>query len=465
MGLRSLRELVPPYFAMTAAADIAIVGAGAAGLAAAIFAGQSLREQGRTDARIVLLESAQRVGAKILISGGGRCNVTHETVRVPDFNFGGSPNVVRNILRAFDEQATVRWFESLGVPLKREETGKLFPVSDRARSVLDVLLRRCDELGVALLTDHRVGEVVRDGERFVVRHSQGELTARHVVLATGGRSVPKTGSDGHGWEIARSLGHTVTPTYPALSPLVLDPSFFHARLSGVSHEVELTTLVDGRPIDRRRGALLWTHFGCSGPVVLDASRFWIIAQAEGRKPDLRCNVLGSSRHTPCAVERNSFRSGLADQRRADDGDERNEFRSTAEADRWLVETAAREARRTVAGVLAEVLPHRVAEEIASFAGISPEQPIGQLAKEQRKQLARLLTELRLPVTGDRGWNYAEVTAGGVPLAEIDYRTMQSRLLPGLYLIGEMLDCEGRIGGFNFQWAWATGHVAGTAVAR
>ncbi len=445
--------------------DIAIVGAGAAGLAAAVFAGAALQEHGRADARIVLLEGAKRVGAKILISGGGRCNVTHDVVRVEDFNFGGSPNVVRNILRAFDERATLQWFESLGVPLKREETGKLFPVSDQARSVLDALLRRCGELGVTLLADHRVNDVVRQGEAFLIRHSQGELTASRVILATGGRSVPKTGSDGHGWEIARSLGHTVTPTYPALSPLVLDPSFFHARLSGVSHEVELTTLVDGRPIDRRCGALLWTHFGCSGPVVLDASRFWIIAQAQGQAPQLRCNLLPCSRHTPCAVERNSFRSSVRQQGSNEGDRERNEFRSTMEADRWLIETAARESHRSAARALADAIPHRVAEAVCTVAGLPPGQAMGQLTKEQRKQLARCLTELELPVVRDRGFNYAEVTAGGVPLAQIDYRTMQSRLVPNLYLIGEMLDCEGRIGGFNFQWAWATGHIAGRAAAR
>jgi predicted Rossmann fold flavoprotein len=440
-------------------AELAIVGAGAAGLAAAIFAGEALAAQRSTDARIVLLEGAKRVGAKILISGGGRCNVTHEAVRTEDFNFGGSPNIVRNILRAFDEQAAARWFESLGVPLKREETGKLFPVSDQARSVLDALLRRCQELKVTLLTDHRVSAIERQGGQFLIHHSHGELLATKVILATGGRSVPKTGSDGHGWEMARRLGHTVTPTYPGLAPLLLDPTFFHARLSGISHDVELTTLVEGKAIDRRCGALLWTHFGCSGPVVLDASRFWIIANAEERKPQLRCNLL-SSRHTPCAVS--ATRVSLRSERVADGT--RSVPTTPADADRWLVEAAAREARRGIARVLADALPHRVAEEVAALTGLPPELPISQLTKESRKRLVHLLTELPLPVIGDRGWNYAEVTAGGVPLGEIDYRTMQSRIVPGLYLIGEMLDCEGRIGGFNFQWAWATGHIAGKAAA-
>jgi predicted Rossmann fold flavoprotein len=249
------------------------------------------------------------------------------------------------------------------------------------------------------------------------------------------------------------LGHTVTPTYPALSPLLLDPSFFHARLSGIAHDVELTTLVEGKPIDRRCGALLWTHFGCSGPVVLDASRFWIIAQAEGRKPELRCNLLvGPASRAGQDASPNLAASVPLGSRHL-------------LADRWLIEAAAREPRRGVARALADRLPHRVAEELVALAEMSPDQPISQITKEQRKRLARCLTELRLPVIGDRGWNYAEVTAGGVPLAEVDYRTMQSRLVPGLYLIGEMLDCEGRIGGFNFQWAWATGRIAGKAAAH
>jgi predicted Rossmann fold flavoprotein len=412
--------------------DLAIVGAGAAGLAAAIFAGEAVQGSSR---RIVLLEGAPRVGAKILISGGGRCNVTHDVVQPDDFfsTCPGPRNVVRNILRAFDERATTGWFESLGVPLKREETGKLFPTSDKARTVLDALLRRCAELGVTLLAGHRVNDVrCQDGE-FIVAHSQGELAARRLIMATGGRSVPKTGSDGHGWEIVRRLGHTVTATYPALAPLVLDPTFFHAQLSGVAQPVELSTLVDGKRIDRRSGNLLWTHFGCSGPAAMDASRFWIIARTEGRSAELRCSFLPG--------------------------------KSFEEVDGWLVAAAASQPRRSVASTLGEKLPRSLAEALCTRIGISAEQALGQLTKSLRRQLVHALVELPLPVIGDRGWNYAEVTAGGVPLAEIDHRTMESRLVPGLYLIGEMLDCDGRIGGFNFQWAWSTGHIAGGAAIR
>jgi predicted Rossmann fold flavoprotein len=407
--------------------DIAIIGAGAAGLSAAIFAGET-----DPGLHIVLLEGAARVGAKILISGGGRCNVTHQTVGPDDFS-GGSRHTVRNILNAFNEQTTVQWFESLGVPLKREETGKLFPVNDKARTVLDALLRRCQEVGVQLLAGHRVTDMLQSEKGFVVRHSAGELSARRVIFATGGRSVPKTGSDGLGWEIVKRLGHTVTPTYPALASLFLDPAFFHERLSGLSLPVELTTRADDKVIDRRRGSLLWTHFGMSGPAVLDASRFWIIAHAEARSPAMHCNFLPGE----------SFDA----------------------VDSWLTAALAAQPRRVVSSVLAERIPHRLADALCASVDIAADQPIGQLPKGPRRRLSHALTDLPLPVTGDRGWNHAEVTAGGVPLAEIDHRTMQSRLVPGLYLIGEMLDCDGRIGGFNFQWAWSTGHIAGIAAAR
>jgi hypothetical protein len=409
-------------------ADIAIIGGGAAGLSAAIFAAEAARGQ----YRIVVLDSAKKLGAKILVSGGGRCNVTHDLVRPEDFH--GSQVVVRNILRTFDEKATVQWFESLGVPLKREGTGKLFPVSDNARTVVTALLRRCDELGVTILTQHKALDLLpqRDAPWTVV-HSQGTLAARRVILATGGRSLPKSGSDGHGWEIVRRLGHTVTATYPALVPLVLQGDFFHAALSGVSHPAELRSLVAGKQVDRRTGSLLWTHFGCSGPVVLDASRFVVMAKAQGQPVELLLNFLPGQRFE--------------------------------DADRWLIDAAAAGPRRSIAGTLADRLPHSVAEVLCGHVNLPPQQLLAEFKKADRRRLVHALVSLPLPVVGDRGWNVAEVTAGGVPLHEVDHRSMHSRKSPGMYLIGEMLDCDGRIGGFNFQWAWSTGHLAGPAAVR
>ncbi len=414
-------------------ADIVIVGAGAAGLAAGIFAAEAAR--GRGPSRIVVLDGAKKIGAKILISGGGRCNVTHEHVTHEDFN--GSPHIVRNILAAFGVEATRRWFAALGVELKREETGKLFPVTDQARTVLHALTTRCEALGATILLHHRVHEIIPpaggpESGSFLVRHEQGTLAARRVILATGGRSLPKTGSDGGGWGMVRRLGHDVTPTYPALVPLVLHQNMFHAELSGVSQEVELTTQVNGRTVDRRRGSLLWTHFGISGPVVMDASRFWTKARGEGMAVEMRCHVLPDMNREA--------------------------------VDRWLKAEIAGKPRRAVAKLVASRTPDRFATALCRFIGIEPATLSGQVTREQRQALMQGLTSLRLPIERDRGWNYAEVTAGGVPLTEINFRTMESRKAPGLYLIGELLDCDGRIGGFNFQWAWATGYLAGRSAA-
>jgi hypothetical protein len=411
--------------------DLAIIGAGAAGLACAIFAAE---EAARLQAplRVVVLESARKVGAKILISGGGRCNVTHERVGADDFN--GARNPIRNVLAAFDAAAAVRWFASLGVELKREETGKLFPVSDRAQTVVDALLGRCRELGVEISTGSRVEHVATLGEGgFEVTHGHGSLRARHVVLATGGRSLPRTGSDGSGYALAVALGHTVTPTQPALVPLLLARGFFHAELRGISQPTELTTLADGRVVERRRGSMLWTHFGVSGPAALDASRHWLAARASGARVRLAASFLPGE--------------------------------SAEAVEGRLRVFAAERPRASLGRLLAGLLPERLALALLRLAHVDPATPAGQLTREDRRALVAALTDLTLPVEGSRGWDHAEVTMGGVPLAEVDFRTMASRRTRGLYLVGEILDCDGRIGGFNFQWAWATGFVAGRAAAR
>jgi len=268
---------------------------------------------------------------------------------------------------------------------------------------------------------------------FSVRYECGELLARHVIFATGGRSLPKTGSDGHGWEIVHRLGHTVTMTVPALVPLILADKMFHADVSGISVTVELSTLVNNKVIDRRTGSLLWTHFGVSGPVVMDASRHWTLARAQNQQVTIRCNLLPG-----CNFE---------------------------QAEQWFLSRATERPRGTVQNLLAERLPERLARALLLQGGVEPSLQLGQILREQRRALVHTLTGLNLLVERDRGWNFAEVTAGGVPLQEIDYRTMESRKVPGLYLVGEMLDCDGRIGGFNFQWAWASGYLAGRAVAQ
>ena len=384
--------------------DIAIIGAGAAGLTAAIFARREA-----PGARIVVLEGAPRIGAKILISGGGRCNVTHDVVTPEDFN--GNRNAIAKVLRTFTVGETIRWFAEMGVTLKREETGKLFPVTNKARTVLDALLRAAE--GVELRTGSRVDGVVRaSGAPYsVVLTDHSTLSARRVLIATGGRSVPKTGSDGHGYSIARSLGHTVSEVFPALVPLIVEEGHWITSLSGTSAEVELS-VVKGKVIARQRGSMLFTHFGISGPVALDISRHWIA--------------------NPGSTLVSNFLPG----------------ETFASLDRALIDDGLRAIRGR--------LPERLLKTIAAES---------KMTKEERRRIVRSLVELPIPIVRDRGFDYAEVTAGGVPLHEVDLATMASRRCEGLFLCGEILDVDGRIGGYNFQWAWASGKLAGVHAAR
>jgi predicted Rossmann fold flavoprotein len=306
-------------------------------------------------------------------------------------------------------------------------------VTDKARTILTTLVNRCHELGVTIRPDHRVTGIETSAESgFVLQHSHGTLRAKHVILATGGRSIPKSGSDGFGYSLARRLGHHVTATLPALVPLMLEDTMFHKTLSGLSHDVELTTVVKGRNVDCRMGSLLWTHFGISGPVVMDASRFWTLAQEAGASPDLYGNFL----------------PGMTQE----------------QARQWFMDQAAGTPRRSLTKTLTQLVRERFAEALCLHIECDPQKAIAQLPRKDRDRLIEALLKFRFPVERDRGWNYAEVTAGGVPLEEVNFRTMESKLMPGLYLIGEILDCDGRIGGFNFQWAWATGFLAGRAVA-
>ncbi|OQW33019.1 MAG: hypothetical protein A4E19_06630 [Nitrospira sp. SG-bin1] len=410
--------------------NVAIVGAGAAGLTAAIVAAETSAKDGLSG-RVFLLDGAKHIGAKILVSGGGRCNVTHEIVTAKDFF--GNRHIIRNILASFPVERTIAWFTSLGVDLKREHTGKLFPTTDDARTVLDALLTRARHAGVIVRSGHRVTEIARADAGFLLQHGHGTTRASRVILATGGRSLPKTGSDGFGYQLARAFGHRVAPTSPALVPLILAPSFFHAALSGLSHGVELSTVVEGREVDRRTGSLLWTHFGISGPVVMDASRFWTMATNQSKPVELYGNFVPG--------------------------------KTLDELKEWIIARAAEHPRRSLLRTLSTLVPDRLIESLCRHCSCDPQEPMAQVSRRDRERLQIALTRFRFPIERDRGWNFAEVTAGGVPLEEINYRTMESKLVSGLYLIGELLDCDGRIGGFNFQWAWTTGRLAGQSAAR
>ena len=422
--------------------DIAIVGAGAAGLATGIFT-----RRRNPSLSVVLVDSAARPGAKILVSGGSRCNVTNVAVRERDFN-GGNPAIIRRILKAFPPAEVVAWFASLGVPVHEEAHGKLFPDSNRSRDVVNALLDECGASGVVLQTATRVeritpvldltdpGSLSPDPgltrSRFTLNTTGGPIRTRTVVMATGGLSLPKTGSDGRGLSIAESLGHTIVRTTPALVPLVTaDGARFHESLTGISQEAELVLWVDGSIAQRLRGSLLWTHFGLSGPLVLDMSRHWLRARLAERETRLTINLVGGKRFESVEQE-------------------------------WTDGTAARP-RVSVHGLLADMMPAAVAAAILGQLGLDPAIQVANLPRADRRRLTHAVAEWPVDVTDSRGYSYAEATAGGVALDEIDPATMASKRCPGLFLVGEMLDVDGRIGGFNFQWAWSSARVAARAL--
>lgn len=384
-------------------------------------------------------DGAKKLGAKILIAGGGRCNVTHDVVRPVDYASGpsSSRNAVKKILKSFTVEQTIEFFCERGVELKREDTGKLFPTTDRARTVLNALLEACYDADAKLLTEHRVTGIDRldDARGFRITTSQGEYTATRVVLSTGGLALPKTGSDGFGYRLAKSLGHTVTDTWPALVPLLLPQNHWLTALKGIAVDAELSLAgPTGKVIHRQAGAVLLTHFGLSGPAAMDISRHFHGHFGQGDSNTLTANLLPD--HT--------FGSLEAD----------------------LLDQAQTHPRRTVLQVVQPHFPDRLALALVQHgAKLDPGLPLSQLPKDARRTLVRTLTALPLPVTADRGYEYAEVTAGGVPLSEVNLSTMESRVCPGLHLAGEILDVDGRIGGYNFQWAWCTGRLAGLGAAK
>ena len=404
--------------------DLIVIGAGAAGLATAIFTARAA-----PSLRVACLDGARTIGAKILVSGGSRCNVTNRIVTEHDF-WGGSRHVIRRVLRAFPAERTAAFFEELGVALHEEEDGKLFPDSHRSRTVLDALLREADRLGIVVATLQRVHDLRFEREWTVLTTADRLFSARAVTIATGGRSLPKTGSDGFGYQLAASLGHGHVATTPALAPLLANAD---RSISGVSHAASMVLRRNRHPPLRLEGAMLWTHFGVSGPLALNVSRHWERAQLAGEEPSLLLNVMPGE----------TFES----------------------AEAWFLAQQQLRPRAQVSTVIGGRVPAAIAAAWCTAAGLGTDTTMAHVSRDQRRHLIHTLVEMSLPVTGSRGYSYAEATAGGIPLEEIDPATMQSRIMPRLYFAGEILDVDGRLGGFNFQWAWSSAYVAGQDIAR
>ncbi|MCL6515917.1 MAG: NAD(P)/FAD-dependent oxidoreductase [Alicyclobacillus sp.] len=414
--------------------DVIVVGGGPAGLMAAIAAAEA-------GADTLLIEKGHRLGRKLGISGGGRCNVTNAKP-LPELmkNIPGNGRFLYSALHRFSNEDVRRFFESLGIRLKEEDRGRVFPVSDRAETVVKALVNKVFDVGAEVWEDCPVaGLLAEDGEIRGVRLQRGgEVRARAVVVATGGCSVPKTGSTGDAYPWARRLGHTIVDPYPTEVPLTSDESFIRQRrLQGISLRGITATVRDGhgKRLTQEQGDILFTHFGLSGPVALRCSHYVSTARRSDPAVALTVEIDCLPNHT------------LADL-----------------LEDWARRRSA-EPRKRVRTVLEALLPDRLVEVAIERVGIPVEQTMANVRNTDLESLAHLVKAFPIRVSGTLPLAQATVTGGGVSVKEIDPRTMESKRCRGLYFAGEVMDVHAHTGGYNITVAFSTGHLAGTSAAE
>lgn len=409
---------------MTAGWDVVVIGAGAAGLMAAIHAA----ERGR---RTLLLEKNRKPGVKILMSGGTRCNITHACDNRGIVQAYGPPGkFLHSALAALSVPQTVAFFEAEGVATKVEETGKVFPVSNNAIDVLDALLRRLKRSGATLALEEPVSDIRKAGDQFEIVTPQRILACPRLILTTGGQSYPGSGTRGDGYAWAARFGHTIVAPKPALVPLKVEADWI-AELRGVTlADVGVKVLEVGKPLAATRGGFLFAHFGLSGPAPLDISGV-VSRHPNAQTLELELDFLPA--------------------------------RSEADFDEFLRTESLAFGKKQLAVVLSDLLPRRLCDALLVLCSQPIDRRAAGLSRADRQRLVQAVKRLRLPIRGTLGFEKAEVTSGGVSLDELDSRTMESKLCPGLFLAGEILDLDGPIGGYNFQAAWSTGWLAGRSV--
>jgi len=388
--------------------DVIIIGGGAAGLMCARTAGL----RGR---RVRVIEHANRCGKKILMSGGGRCNFTNTGTTPANF-LSNNPHFCKSALARYTPQRFVDMVEAHGIAYHEKELGQLF-CDESSKLIVKMLLDECADAGVRIDTGCSVEGVEHSDDGFRVRTTLGELRAPSLVVATGGLSIPSMGATGFGYDLARQFGHTVLPTRAGLVPLTMTgkPQERFAELSGVA--LAVTARCNGRAFTN---SMLITHRGVSGPAILQISSYW---------------TLGDLLHLDLLPQADAFDT--------------------------LKSLRARRPAAELRTALADLLPRRFAERLCEVW--FPSRPIRQYNDPELREIAAFLQAFPLIANGTEGYRTAEVTLGGVDTDELSSSTMMSKRVPGLYFIGEVVDVTGWLGGYNFQWAWACGHAAGSAV--
>lgn len=400
--------------------SVLIVGAGASGLMAAIAGAQH-------GANVLVVEKNAKPGKKILATGNGRCNFTNATASPLEYN---APAFVEPALAVFSADQTIRFFEDLGVPPKIEDQGKTYPYSEQASAIVDVLVQEALRLGVRFVYQKTVVSLVKTANGFeAVLSDQTRHHAGSVILAAGGTAMPKSGSDGSGHELAKQLGHSITPLFPALVKLVLKSPHLRS-LDGVKIDSTIQLTDGAKTLQEERGDILFTSYGISGPTILSLSRLANERLFAGKKTWLKLIL----------VDKLAYRD--------------------------IAERFDRLLHKTVFQSLVGLIPTKLIAALLKEAEIDDfDQPLSALSSKDRSKLIKLLFDWRFEVVDSKGFDDAQVTVGGVALAEVDAKTLQSKRVEGLFFCGEILDVDGQCGGYNLQWAWSSGRLAGTFASK
>ena len=407
---------------------VAIIGGGAAGLLAGITAVQN-------GAQVTIYEKMRQPGKKMMITGKGRCNITN-ACEIPDFikNIPGNGRFLNSALHRFTNDDIVFLLESNGLPTKVERGGRIFPVSDKAKDVVDTLVKIFTENGGKLQTDTKVIDIIiKDGRVTGVKTINGVFSADAVILAAGGASYPGTGSDGGGAKLAAKLGHTIVPLKPSLVPLESDYPYVD-DLQGLSlRNVQASLTADGEKIGSEFGEMLFTHFGVSGPIILSLSNLAADALSEGKEVDLHIDLKPAL--------------------------------SNEKLDARIQRDFVAYSRKQLINGMKDLLPQRLIPVVCDMAYLDEEKYVNQISREERCRLLETLKNFCIPITATRPIAEAIVTAGGVSVKEINPKTMESKLISGLYFAGEVMDVDGYTGGYNLQAAFSSGYAAGEAAAN
>lgn len=407
---------------------VAIIGGGAAGLLAGIAAAQN-------GAQVTIFEKMRLPGKKIMITGKGRCNITN-ACEIPEFikNIPGNGRFLNSALHRFTNDDIVLLLESHGLQTKVERGGRIFPVSDKAKDVVDTLVKIFTEAGGKLQLDTKVIEILaKDGQVTGVKTINGVYPADAVILAAGGASYPGTGSDGGGAKLAAKLGHKIVPLRPSLVPLESDYPYVD-DLQGLSlRNVQGTLTADGEKIGSEFGEMLFTHFGVSGPIILSLSNLAAKALDEGKEVELHIDL----------------KPALSEEK----------------LDARIQRDFTQYSKKQLANGMKDLLPQRLIPVVCDMAYLDEEKFINQISREERHRLLAALKNFCVPITSTRPLAEAIVTAGGVSVKEINPKTMESKLIRGLHFAGEVMDVDGYTGGYNLQAAFSSGHAAGMAAAE